>query len=226
MMKSDTKNFLLDIIFPNRCPFCDGFIKWDKLSCGTCYDKIEWHDKEYDIYDESDKDGVTDHQYFIAAHYSGLMQAAIIKLKYNIDVNLVKLAAGEICRKLEDLGISREIDCVIPVPMGRKKKRLIGYNHAEVIADELAALLKTRKRTDCIFKHDSKKAQHTMTAAERAENVKDQYFMSDKVTLKGKTILLCDDVITTGATVRKCAELIKLLGAEKIFIAAIAGSKG
>jgi competence protein ComFC len=207
-----TKAFILDVFLPNRCPFCDGFIKWDKLSCEDCYCKIEWF--------AHDEPTGTESGFYAAAFYTGVVKDAIIKLKYFPLYNFARIAANEIASQIALSGLTA--DCVVPVPMGKKKQRKAGYNHSEIIADEIAALLKVKKRTDCIFKHDSEKAQHTLSAEERADNVKGQYFASADVTLESKTVLLCDDVVTTGSTVAECARLLKGMGAEKVLTAAAA----
>ncbi|MCL2054931.1 MAG: hypothetical protein FWG90_10940 [Oscillospiraceae bacterium] len=218
-MRSEAlKDFIADIIFPNRCPFCDGFIRWEQLCCGDCYNKIEWLDGHA-------------YEYTAAAIYTGVIKEAVIKLKYSAELNFVKIIAGEIFSRLCDVGLSEGINYVIPVPMGKKKQKKVGYNHSELIADELAKLLGIEKRTDCIFKHDSEKEQHTMNAAERAENVKGQYYiplphkgLTKGEMLKGKTVLLCDDVITTGATLNECARLLQEEGADRVILAAAAAA--
>jgi competence protein ComFC len=77
-------------------------------------------------------------------------------------------------------------------------------------------------RTDILFKMTVMSIQHELSAEERKENVKNLYYFKYNDEITGKTILLCDDVLTTGSTADKCSELLKECGAEMVIVAAAA----
>ncbi len=204
------KDFLTDLFFPNRCPFCQKFIKWDKLSCDECFEKIEWvSDNDFDT---------TDMNFdvcFTAAFYSGVSKRAILNLKSNLETGFVRIMASELASKLYEHGYDNA-DYIIPVPMTRKKLKRIGFNHSEVICDELAKCLGKSTNNDILFKNNNDTEQHTINAKERAENVKGMFYLNNSVTLDGKTVIICDDVITTGATMNECAKLMREKGAKTV----------
>ena len=113
-------------------------------------------------------------------------------------------------------GFACEADGICFVPMTDKDKAKRGYNQAELLAEALAQRLNLPLLKDAIIKVKKSEPQKSLTTAERKENLKG-CFKADGKIVKGKTLLLVDDVMTTGATAEIiCTELIKR-GAEKIY---------
>lgn len=109
-----------------------------------------------------------------------------------------------------------KFDYITFIPQNSLSKRNRGYNQAQLIAKELSKLLKTPCITTLRRTNDGK-PQHTLTASERRENVKMCYF---KTNLKGEgTVLLVDDIYTTGATANYCSRLLKEMGFGKVYLA-------
>lgn len=109
-----------------------------------------------------------------------------------------------------------QCDAVAYVPITDKRRRKRGYNQslllAEVIADELkipvAHALEKKRETD---------DQKSLTRRERAENLKGCFAVTDRALVKGKKILLADDVLTTGATAYEICRQLKIAGAAEIY---------
>ncbi len=111
---------------------------------------------------------------------------------------------------------------VIPVPLTEEKRRERGYNQAERIAEKLVERLRERGvevEMDLTFlvKKRETKAQKQMTSAERAENVKGAYHLTERTVFKGRTVLLVDDIMTTGATGNECARKLLSAGANGVY---------
>ena len=98
-----------------------------------------------------------------------------------------------------------------------------GYNQAEVISAEISDALNIPVRNDILYKKDTSSSQHFLGRAARFKNI--SAIKINDINLSGKSIIICDDVITTGSTVNRCAGLLKSAGAEKVFLAASAQSK-
>lgn len=224
--KKGVGNFLLDLLFPNRCPFCDGFILWNKLSCDNCYSEAMWTDEH--VCKKCGKDNCicdNDLNYdlcYTAAYYKGNIKEAVLGLKVKNALNFADISAEIICYKMTVDDIDKKIDYIVPVPMTRSKQHIRGYNQAEEIARSISRIIKISVRNDILFKNDSDTEQHELSAEERKENVKNLYYFKYNEKIKGKTILLCDDVLTTGSTANQCAKLLKECGAEKVIFAAAA----
>ena len=107
--------------------------------------------------------------------------------------------------------------------MATRKKRRRYCNPAEVLAKEIAAVTRIPMRTDLLHCAETAVAQHTLSAAQRRKHV--SQFSAAGKDLKGYRILLCDDVLTTGSTMNRCAELLKAQGAVSVAAAAAATTR-
>ena len=110
----------------------------------------------------------------------------------------------------------------MPVPVHPSRLRQRGYNQAALIGKEIARLMDLPYREDVLCKGRSKVEQHRLSAEERARNV-DSFFIRE-CSLDGMHILLCDDVLTTGNTMHRCAALLKERGAAAVIAAAAAST--
>lgn len=116
----------------------------------------------------------------------------------------------------------KEIDVIIPIPLHPKKERLRGYNQSECIANGLAQVLQTKVNTNCLVRTKETESQTKKARFTRYENMEDVFGTVNTQNIANKHVLLLDDVITTGATLEACANLILKGGAAKVSIAAIA----
>lgn len=227
-MKTANSRFLkcdywLDMLFPNRCPCCGKVIKWDKLICEKCTGALPFlDDTPWQIRFPSDVEGdKIFFDYAVAAFsYESPAVEGIYSLKSGHGVNFARLAADILCDKLENDEISADI--VTCVPMASVKKRSRGYNQAEILAKYISRKIDI----PCDFKLLKRKAvsleQHTLNAKERHSLAGRIYSLNAAhADISGKTVLLCDDVFTTGATMNKCAELLKSAGVKKVFCVSI-----
>jgi ComF family protein len=103
-----------------------------------------------------------------------------------------------------------EADYIVPVPMHKKGVSVRGYNQCELLCADLSNRLNI-PTLNCLVKPVETKKQMTLAKAERAENVKGAFLCN--ADLQFKTILLVDDVLTTGATLNECANVLKKAGA-------------
>lgn len=112
-------------------------------------------------------------------------------------------------------------DLVVPMPLHWTKRWTRGYNQSELLAKEIARrfglpVAKVVKRVK------STAAQAGLTNSKRRLNVRGAFSVSDKAAVKGRRVLLIDDVITTGATASACANVLKRAGASHVAVAAVA----
>ena len=119
-------------------------------------------------------------------------------------------------------------DVIVPVPISEGHLKIRGYNQSEKIAEGLAEALLDMGivmpvAVNAIRRCKEGKDQIGSTREERISQLQGAFCMDDAKEIRGKKVLLIDDVITTGATLRECAEVLRQGGAESIYTAVCAG---
>lgn len=137
---------------------------------------------------------------------------------------------GELARCLfsirEEQFRTMELDLVIPVPQHWKTRLKSSHNSAEVLATRLAAELRLPISTHVLRKVRTTPAQASLTPTERRKNLHGAFRTRFAGRIRGKRILLVDDVLTTGSTAHLCARTLKQAGAAEIFVAIVARGLG
>lgn len=218
--------FALDILFPSRCPFCGEFIMWNELCCGVCKNSLASANDIICRKCGQDKCRCNKESYAFDMVYGSyffdekLVTNAVYRFKHEGERNIAELSAADIAEHMKADNTPMP-DFIVPVPMGRRKRIARGHNQAELFGKSLGKVLGIPMRRDILFKHDTKDEQHKHTENERRERVK-TLFYGGSDNLSGKRILLCDDVMTTGSTLSRCAEILKDAGAESVIAAVCA----
>ncbi len=127
---------------------------------------------------------------------------------------------------LRDSGLYDDVDMVVPVPLHWRKRLSRGYNQAEYIADGIASVLGVPVGRHSLIRRVDNPSQTRRSAGERWDNVDGIFAVRDVGALRGKHILLVDDVFTTGATVVSCGEaILKTVEGARLSVAALAASR-
>lgn len=222
--------FFIDILYPNRCPVCDSFIGYDKLICEKCIKQLPYIEEEYCI-----KCGKHDcicgkHKIYYDKclsfiYYEGKGKDGIMNLKLKCGINFAEYFAEKAVTDLDERGLLSQIDFITATPTTKGKLQERGYNQAFEFAKHISKLCDIKASENFLVKTDSELNQHELSSAERKSRSFKAYALSSKApSLSGKTILLCDDVITTGSTLNACAKILKKAGAERVICVAIANT--
>jgi ComF family protein len=150
--------------------------------------------------------------------YRPLLHQLKYKGKREVGVEL-GLIFGQTLAKSD---LYRGIDYTIPVPLHPKKLRIRGYNQAEAIAQGIAQGLGTGMVTNQLVRKEFTETQTRKSRVERVRNVADAFELKNGNGLKGKHLLLVDDVITTGATLEACATKLLTIEGCKVSIGTLA----
>ena len=108
-------------------------------------------------------------------------------------------------------------DCVTYVPITKKRRRQRGYNQGELLAEQVAKELEV-PLVHALDKKRETGDQKALTKRERAENLKACFAIADRAAVKGKRVLLADDVLTTGATADEACRELLIAGAREVYV--------
>lgn len=208
---------LTAVLFPKRCPFCGAAIPHTLRCCAEC-EKIlpragsglcRGCGKSPCICGEDwPLDGV-----FSAFEYRGGAARAIRQMKFHNRPAIARHLAPYLAEVLPE---ELSFDAIVPIPMTRSGIRRRGYNQAALLARFLSRetgipceelLVKVRKTSP----------QHMLNARERRGNLSGAYAQAKGGVVQGRILLLCDDVTTTGATLREAAGILLRSGARAVY---------
>ena len=158
-----------------------------------------------------------------AARYGAAVRMAIKLFKFHDKPRLCR-PLGELMREQAELELEcGRYDCLVPVPLHRVRRRERGFNQSELLAREIlpafpnAALDRSLARLRPTYVQS-----RLQTEKERRDSVRGAFGLIDGAMLKGKAVLLIDDVVTTGATIQECATVLKKSGASIVDVLAAA----
>lgn len=209
----------LNFIFPERCIGCD---KPGSALCAICERTITVKAKALS--------GTTA---VLFDYKNPLVKKAIWALKYKHRRTIGAYFGTALYREFfKQLSYgskkTNEPILLIPVPASQKAKRIRGYNHTSVIASTIAALGKSEGlnitlRNDILYKRKEVLQQARMESkSERKKNIEQAFAVQHGEDIFGKTVILIDDVITTGATISEAKRALKLCKPKRVLTIAVA----
>lgn len=207
----------LQAIYPPACIFCGAEISVGDFCCEACKQNVRVNTT---IRKMPLATGVT-LQCRALYRYDGAVRRAILNLKF-YDRKEVGAVLGK--RMAEDPAISKiasRVDVITAVPLSKKRYASRGYNQAALIAQALAEQCGVRY-VEILEKYRENAEQSTLDKQDREENVRNVYRIAKGMQFHGKEVLLIDDIVTTGATLRACAEVLYDAGASCVFAATFA----
>lgn len=231
---------LLDLLFPPLCHVCRRFIPraGELFICADCLDNLTFlttplctvcgapfaTDKGSDHTCGACLAHPPFHTCRSALLLEGAVQQLIHRFKYGGRVQLALPLGLLAASALSGFCAEKAPDLIIPVPLHKKRLRQRGYNQSQLIAQVLGKKLKLPVEVGNLRRLRWTEPQTTLDATNRVANVKGAFAVQDPVRLEGKRVLLVDDVLTTGSTMRACVEA--LMDAEVSAVAAVTVARG
>ncbi len=220
-----------DLFFPPRCVFCDRVISRREFPvCPACIEPklpriIETAcphcGREKRLFCTCKRDSFLTDGIAAPFYFEGAVQNGIYRLKKVQDTDRTRYFAEEMQEAaFREFG-DRPIDYVTAVPMSRRAYRDRGFNQAERLARVLSKDLHV-PFAELLEKPIETGSQKGLKAEARRVNLLGVFDVNSRIPLCGKQILLVDDVVTTGATTNECAKMLKLAGADKVYVLALA----
>lgn len=225
------KEFILDIIFPRRCPVCDDVLKFGggfvcpdcrkklvyvgEISCRKCGKRLSNADQEFCGDCRNEK------HYFNKARsvfvYNDAMRNSILRYKNNGRREYADFYSDAICGSLGREIRSFHPDAVLAVPLSKRTYEKRGFNQAELICEKLEKRLGVKFYKDYLARERDSAQQKALSRAERRKNLK-KAFTIRKNDVKLKRVVLLDDVYTTGSTVDEISILLRRSGVRSIMV--------
>lgn len=183
-----------------RCVYCGDRLK-RKGFCKRCAGRTWYFDEV--------------RQYAI---YAGALASAVRAIKYGHNFFLARHLTGMLLSAME--GCDWQVDLITAVPLSPRHERSRGYNQAALLAQPLADLLKLPYLGKAIRRSRETRSQVNLNLAERQLNVSGA-FSANPDLVRGRRVLIVDDVYTTGATLNECARALKDSGAKEVYALAL-----
>ncbi len=213
---------ILNSLYPNRCLSCDRilpegnfckecspFLAIEEQTCRKCglpknNCRCKWYFYYFDeLHAPFENEGSVKQAFYrykfgglaVSANYFANEMAAVVNRFYDV----------------------AEIDYITAVPTHYSTRLERGYDHTARLARSLGKALSIPFRSTLCQPRKSAKQHEANGVEQRFDNVREKYRLCRRVQLKDKTVLLVDDIVTTGATLSACARLLKLAGAKEVY---------
>lgn len=218
-----TMQIISKIFFPERCDFCREIIPFTKLYC-DCQGKEEIRIGD-DVCLSCGKEKVkcscpfpqsVNLEKFAAVYsYEGLIKVKLHRFKFRKEKSLCNFFGTAMSERVATVFASYDFDVVTFVPSDKETEKIRGYNQSRLLAETVAEKFFIPWE-EILIKREGVAKQHKLSAEERLTNLKGKIALKKNCDVKGKTILLCDDIKTTGATLGECRSVLLKSGAKEV----------
>ena len=219
-MKNSFWYRLLDLLAPRLCVMCGRRLSFtEQVLCASCNMHLPRTGFQYQAADNIMARlfwGIIPIERAAALFYymAGSKPANILyDLKYHDHPEIGREMGVMMAQEFGEAGFFKGIDLLVPVPLARSRQRHRGYNQSLELAKGISCVTGVPIASRVVLRTVFKQSQTQMQRRERQENVEGVFVLSDADALRGKHVLLIDDVVTTGATMMACGrELLKAEG--------------
>ena len=233
----EIRDRIANLFFPITCSCCGCCLPHDDCIriCESCFEKLELIKDLYCLKcGKALPDGgelcyvcgkkPSYHFEFIrsAGEYKGLLRKLLHGFKYfdkDFYSRIFNILFKGVLNAEKDF---REVDLIVPVPLHWVKRFTRGYNQAEVLAEKVSEYLGTPVMKDALVRAKFTRPQFGLDKDERAKNMANSFRAGKSERIKGKRVLLVDDIATTCATIEQCSFVLKKAGAAKIYALTVA----
>ncbi len=238
-MSSDTLGGeLLDLLFPPRCQVCNRL--GGSVLCEACLGRVEFIGEHFCAYCgqmlgptepaaplcRECRAGQRHSGARVVGLHVGVLREAVIAYKYYRRTRL----ARPLARMLADVVAAEEqrralplqqCAALVPVPLHPRRRAWRGFDQAEMLCHHLGELIGLPVWADVLVRVRYTTPQVRLSGASRLENVRGAFEARSAWKLRGRSVLLVDDVFTTGATVNECAAVLRAAGAVAVYVLTI-----
>lgn len=209
---------IIHAFLPNRCMFCHHVIEYDQPVCEGCRKDAPTTDlSKCLICGQADCHCQNYFRYLLAPFYYEMgADNAVRDLKFHNNLQNAKWLGICMTNCMKATSLDKTVDVIIPAPLYKNDLKNRGYNQASELGKAVAALIQKPILEDVLIKVKKTKKQHNLSGTERYKNLIGAFAVQDISKITGKTVLLVDDVFTTGSTMNGCAKALVEAGAKEI----------
>jgi ComF family protein len=220
---------LVDLVLPPRCPACRVIVDGDGRFCSDCWQQLVFITAPHCAccgapFDHDRGEGalcgpcLAEPPRFTTARaamvYGGPARALVLALKHGDRAHLATMMATAMAR----VSVAPAGALLVPVPLHRWRLWRRGFNQAAVMAQALGKLTGLETEMMALQRVKATPPSQGMGRAARAANVRGAFRVVDKERIKGRDVVLVDDVLTTGATADACARHLRRAGARSVHV--------
>lgn len=230
MTGSEWKRRIAAVFFPERCAYCGTVIPPCRPACDRCLPQLprietpvcrlcgrgrescscEGHRRHYE-------------RCVAPFYYEGKAKSAVLRFKEK-DSHAALALADEMAAVVRREYPHVTFDQIVPVPMTPKDRKKRGYNQSALLAAELSKRLGI-PWSEMLVKIYETTPQKELSALERSGNLLGAFSLREGEQPAGKTLLLVDDIATTGSTLDECAKMLKIYGADEVYTVVATASR-
>ncbi len=230
-MKLSGRNIFLDFLslfYPRYCMACAGsLIKGEEILCTECLvelPKTNFHKQSDNPLFERLSLRIPLRHAFALYHFKkgGRVQELLHELKYKNHPEIGQKLGAVYGTELLSSGYAQVFDMIVPVPLHPNRQRSRGYNQSTEFAKGLSQVLNIPYTENFVKRSVQTTTQTRKSRLNRWRNVSEVFQMMNEDEIKGKHVLLVDDVVTTGATLEACSTALMQSGCSCISVACMA----
>lgn len=221
----------VSLLYPTLCNGCDlPLKKGEKHICVSCFMAIPQTDYHLELHNPITtkfygKIKINRAMAYFSFTKGGKLQKVMHKLKYKEAQEMGEYLGKQYGVLLKQHNMSKLFDLIVPVPLHKHKLLKRGFNQAEVISKGLSEGLSVEHAPHLIVRNVFTETQTKKNRIERWKNVENIFTVTDHKKVKGKNMVIVDDVITTGSTIEACAHAFLDSGAKSISVICLAVAK-
>ena len=230
MNKIDWKETVISLFFPRRCPVCGDVVHpFGQFICPECVKKLS--PVKQPVCHRCGKEIVsaaaeycpdcmrrkrTFERNFALLNYDDTARRSMAAVKYKGRREYLAFYSQAVCLRYGRIIRRAAPDVIVPVPVHPSRERQRGFNQAELLGDHIGKQLGIPVCPDGLRRVKKTLPQKELNQEERLKNLQ-QAFVPGNLPEGTRTVLLVDDIYTTGSTMEACAQALKVMGAEKIY---------
>lgn len=231
-MISGIKTFLLNFLFPIECLGCEAP---DTYLCSECLDKTPKISLPFcflcntqggaeGICERCRKDSPLDGIFAATLYSDTIIGQAIHALKFQYVESMAPVLSQVLIAELKKTSLLKKLQhtIILPLPLHRKRYRERGFNQSYLIAKSIAEALHGTVNCSALVRVAATLQQARLDRQERSVNIKGAFVVKDATVIAGKSVVIVDDVITTGVTMTEAALMLKQAGATAVYGIALA----
>lgn len=230
MRSYEWREAVVSLFFPRHCPVCEQIVlPRGQMICPQCVKKLEpvrqpfclkcGKELESDLMEfcyDCSRHPRTFERNFALLNYNEAASNSMVSVKYRNRREYLDFYGRALCRKFGSMLVRIRPDILVPIPVHPSRMRVRGFNQAQVLAEIIGEILKIPVYEEVLKRSKKTMPQKELDPRERLRNL-EQAFEPGKIPAGVRTVLVVDDIYTTGSTMEACARVLKRMGVEKVY---------